>query len=309
MRSAQELAPSVKAADRNYAGFPDVCAVSVGAKYKNGEREENVTAIQFFVTEKRPLEELSRPLPKFVFPRNETGDIDRSSRIYTDVIELKNLELCCAAGDVIQVVGGGPSGGVAMIFQNKTGDLGHYLLTCSHVVGNLDEAPAPAIVRGGNFDCVFDGTVVANSVARNARVDFDVALCEFTPRADFSDLIIRDELGILRSFAQPGDLEENVELMLSSPISFERPVHIRSSTSTFRDIRLADGNTVTIGNLIACRGVAARGDSGGIAFIDDRAVGMIVAKADDDWVLIHPLREAFAFAAMLVDFPLQCFAN
>jgi hypothetical protein len=41
--------------------------------------------------------------------------------------------------------------------------------------------------------------------------------------------------------------------------------------------------------------------------VDDRALGMIVAKADDDWVFIHSLEAALASSEALKNLEISCF--
>ncbi|MEL7111231.1 MAG: hypothetical protein AAGL99_18405, partial [Pseudomonadota bacterium] len=60
-------------------------------------------------------------------------------------------------------------------------------------------------------------------------------------------------------------------------------------------------------NLYACKGRVEPGDSGGIVYSGDQAVGMIVAKADDDWVFIHALSDAIAFLAAAASIDIEVF--
>jgi hypothetical protein len=82
---------------------------------------------------------------------------------------------------------------------------------------------------------------------------------------------------------------------------------LESVAAEFRDIHADDGSTITVANLLACRGEAANGDSGGIVYVGTQVVGFIVARGTNGWVLIHPLRTAVAHLAAVGAMPLACF--
>ena len=82
-------------ANENYRYFPNVCGVGFGSKFTDGARLENVRSIQFFVTGKIAPEELTRPLPRFVYARRADGTLDRDRKYPTDVIDIGTLN--CAA--------------------------------------------------------------------------------------------------------------------------------------------------------------------------------------------------------------------
>ena len=68
-----------------------------------------------------------------------------------------------------------------------------------------------------------------------------------------------------------------------------------SEPSIIRDIETQGGTKISIANLIGCRGTAQKGDSGGLVFDGANVAGIIVAKSDNGWVLIHSLSAAFDY--------------
>ena len=139
--------------------MPNVCGVSFGSKFSDGQKLVESEAVQFFVTQKIADADLKRSLPSYVFRRNQDGTVDRSDRIPTDVIELQNLELCCRAGNEISQ---SPySGSVALIFRDKAAMDDVYALTCAHVVGDLTSTTGiGGEFVGGDTNCQFTADVV-----------------------------------------------------------------------------------------------------------------------------------------------------
>lgn len=188
---------AVEGAIRNYRHYPNVCGVSFGSKFSDGIIDPVQSAIQFFVTEKVPLEDLKKKLPRFVYARYSDGSLDRNRKLVTDVIELVNLELCCAAGD--EIASGGVNGTATLIFQNKTIDDRTLVLTCSHVLGGLDESPSPNDrMVGGNDDCLFVAQTIGNSTVEDGVLEYDIAIGEVTSIDDeFEELQIAGETIVL----------------------------------------------------------------------------------------------------------------
>lgn len=309
MLSKSVIKRVVSSAEQNYGAYPEVCAVSLGAKYSSGERLSNVEAVQFFVTEKKDKSSLKKQLPRHVYKRTQVGELVRSVRILTDVIELRNLELCCFAGDEVASVGGS-TGSVTLIFENKTSDNRKFIVTCSHVAGDLTVSPAPGELRGGESvpgGCLFTAHVLANTVAKGGHVEFDIGIGEIKSATGFTDLGVGNEMVRFAGFARPDDLARDNVVDCLSQISAAGTAMVVSELASFRQVKTPLGSHVTIHNLIACRGVAELGDSGGIVYLGDRAVGMIVARADDDWMFIHPLQEAISHLGSISGLELVCF--
>lgn len=298
---------AVAAAAAIYRSYPNVCGISYGAKFKHEAHLPGFEAVQFFVTEKTAKENLNRLLPKYVFARHSDGSLDRSRCIVTDVIELRNLKMCCVAGDEVASVGGS-TGTANLIFRNKDGSDSQLLLTCAHVVGDLSASPASGELRGGNRSCLFRAQTRANTVVQRGELEFDIALGEFLfSTAHFSDLGVAGLPTEFRRFGTPEDLERDAVLDCVSPISGDRTLSVRSEVTEFRQVETPSGAKVTVHNLIACQGTAEVGDSGGIVFVGDRAVGIVVAKADANWVFIHELSSAVRHLEAVSGGPIVCF--
>ncbi len=307
--SAPELEATLDGVQGNYRYFANVCGVAYGTKFSDGAPLIDTPSVQFFVSEKRPEQELAKSLPKFVYGRSQTGVIDRAVRIPTDVIELRNLEMCCFAGNEVARVGGS-TGSVALMFENKTADRKQFVVTCAHVAGDLEHVSSDAEIRGGQpipGGCLFRAHVVASTLANNGQLEYDVAIGEVFSASEFFDLGLANSSVTLTQFGTDSDQERDSTLEFRSSVSADRTADITSSTTSIRRIQTPEGNHVTVHNLIACKGKAVRGDSGGIAFVEDRAVGMLVARADDDWVFIHPLRDALEHLAAEHDLSIECF--
>jgi hypothetical protein len=293
-------------AKENYRYFPNVRGVGFGSKFTDGARLADVQAIQFFVTSKIADEELERSLPRFVYARRADGTLDRDRLIATDVIEMGALELCCAAGDPLDRVGG--SGCTTLIFRNRTADARLLAVTCSHVVGDLSVSPQPAQLVGGSADCIFQATVVANTVLTQGHLEFDVAVAEvFSHGPDFTELAVTGMGIVLDGFADQAALAMQSDLTCVSPVSGQRLIKVESTRTEFRGVDAGGGAQISIGNLIACKGEAVKGDSGGIVLAGTKAAGILIARGTSGWALVHPLEDAIRHLASAAAMPLACF--
>lgn len=306
MQLSQDIAATIDAAAKNYRNYPGVCGVSYGAKYSDGVLQEGVEAVQFFVTEKTDLNDLPRKLPKYVFRRSEDGELNRDSQIPTDVIELKNLQLCCQAGDG---VGNefGAEGSVALFFENQADGGRAMLATCSHVASDLLSAGQTFEVSGGGNGCFFLASTAAFTVVEGDFLEFDIAVADITQIDELAPNEVRGDDGPLIGFADPASFIQGDVFACRSDRQGAHEIVLQSAATTFRDVE-ADGiGLITVANLYACQGIVERGDSGGIVYVGDLAVGFIVAKADDGWVFIHALVDAFAFLATRTGFAVEVF--
>ncbi len=294
MKVSSTIETTINATTKNYRSYPGVCGVSFGAKFSDGTIQEGIQAIQFFVTEKLDLDKLSRRLPQHVFKRTDGGAVDRKSPIPTDVIELKNLRLCCFAGDG---VGNelGVEGSVALIFDNQADGGTPMLLTCSHVASDLVSTDATFDLAGGRNDCFFQATTTAFTTISGDRLEFDIALAEITQIDDLQPLELRDMQGVFTGFASPEEFIQGDTLDCQSSRANAHSIELQSSATTFRNVHAYDAGEITVSNLYACKGKVDRGDSGGLVYLGEKVVGIIVAKADDHWVFIHALDDALDF--------------
>lgn len=283
------------AALRNYRSYPNCRGVSIGGKFSDGQRVSDVVAIQFFVSQKVDPSALKKALPRFVYARQTDGSIDRSKTIATDVIELKNLSLCCGAGD--ELAKSPFRGSIALLSENEADPGTFGLITCSHVVGDLNASPANHLeFRGGPSDgsCFLFGFTVASSVRAHSALEYDVAWVEidrFLGTAP-TGAVVSQTGQTLSGYASPEVLAFGTEMVAASLTSGVRNVTYESAKSEISGLEDRHGSKVKVSNLFGFKGPVAAEDSGGIVYQDDKAVGMIVAKADDDWLFVHALEDA-----------------
>lgn len=303
----QEHDIAVDRAIENYGSYPNVCGVSYGSKFSDGIIDPNRSAVQFFVTSKKPESALKRSLPRFVYARNPDGSLDRSEKIATDVIDLVDLELCCAAGD--QIASSGVDGTTTLIFENKA-NLGQILvLTCSHVVDGLDQSPpAGGRMVGGHDDCLFVAQTLGNTVAKDDVLSFDLAVGEASSVDDgFTELRVAGETTPLSGFGALEDYPLDALLSLSSEVSDLQMISVNSSRTRIEDIDAGGGRSVAAENVFVCTGAVEKGDSGGIVYDGPLAVGVVIARARNDWVLVQPLNEAIDYLAADLSVEIRCF--
>jgi hypothetical protein len=298
----------IEAAYKNYKRYPNVCGISHGAKFSDGQRNSSIkNAVQFFVSKKiGNKEDLKKTLPGFVYGRNKQGKVDKSVKIPTDVIELQNLELCCLSGNEVST-STGARGSINLIFENQVGDPSVLILTCSHVAGDMTFSPLADELRGGNMDCQFQANVIANTVVLDGEVEYDIAVAQPFNVFGTADQLTSTANVQFTGFGIAEDYKEGTVLECHSLMSEVHNIRIESEESFFENILTPEGNQVIVHNLLACTGIVERGDSGGIVYRDDRAVGIIVAKADDNWVFIHPLENAVNHLSDLSGLGIECF--
>ena len=286
-----------------------VLDVGVGVRFRAGRRCDGDLCVQFCVSRK-----LRRPgagrLPRFVYARRRDGAPDRRRRISTDVVVVRDARFACAAGTRLDAPG--ETGTLTLLFRNRP-DRASYLLTCAHVAGSLAHSP-PADPRlesgccpGGRF-----ATTLAHSVAARGAVDWDVALARLearcTPqpalRVDGSPVPLR-RLRAQRAIL-PGDRVE-----CASARSGRFGAVVASDARSLR-VRL-DRTVYRVRNLFLLDARPQAGDSGGLVFDADEAVGILVAVAGSDapgrvgWGLFQPLEGAIAHLEERCGFPLAVF--
>jgi len=289
------LKQEVVAAQSNYGSMPNVCGVSFGSKFSDGKRLVDEDAVQFFVTQKVADSELRRSLPSFVFRRRQDGTVDRNRKIPTDVIELQNLELCCRAGNEISK---SPySGSVALVFRDKASTDDVYALTCAHVVGDLT---CPKGIGGefvgGNNHCQFTAEVVWACVLQANTLEYDIAITKMDVyNGDVTDLLVEGKDTPMEGYVDITNTAKGSQFEAHSKRSGRQMLSIESEPSTISGIDTQNSTKIRIGNLIGCRGAAEKGDSGGLVFDGNRVAGIIVARSDNGWVLIHSLSAAFEY--------------
>jgi len=304
MRHARTAAQS----RANYGGFRNVVGVSVGSKFTGGRREPGSRCVQFFVSRKVPVEDLRRPLPRYVYLRTRDGALDRSERLRTDVIELRNLRVCCGAGSKVARVGG--EGTVTLMFRDRLpGSDKVYAITCSHVVSDLHDAhPANRTVVGGNDTCLFIGDTVGATTLAGGDLEYDVGLIEVRdPDAAFDYLGVSGRAVSLAGLRPAEAIALDDQYECAFPVSGTTRATVESLQTTLNGVAVGD-TSISIGNLIAAKGRAQPGDSGGLLYSGDKAAGILVAQADGDWLFFHPLTDAITHLKADLDIDFEIFA-
>lgn len=291
------------ACKRNYGHSKNVLSVGFGIKYKNGKQINSYPALHFYVRKK--LKRPGRPLPQYVFGRSKKGKILRGVRIETDVIELKNLQFACKAGTEIEVIG--ERGTITLLFRNKSlNSNDFYLLTCAHVAGTVDQSP-PSDPTVRSSCCSFSplANTVANSTEKAGVVDYDIALarlnsaCEPQPDCE----IIGESIPVSR-FLNAEEIRPGQTVECVFPVSNISTANIASYRT---DLPLIlDHREYIVKNLFLIDRPPRPGDSGGLLYADNAAVGILVGLSDG-WGLFQPIGEAFAHLKKLVDFEIECF--
>lgn len=303
----QEARVALEKARKNYRRYPNVCGVSYGSKFTKGIIDPLRRSIQFFVTTKQAEEQLERSLPRFVYARNADGSVDHSGKLATDVIELRNLELCCEGGN--QVASSGVNGTATLVFHNQADTDQVLVLTCSHVIGGFDASPPPGgRMVGGTTECRFQADALGNSVAENDVYVFDIAVGEvFDISDEFEGLFVEGEDEPLDGFVDAAVFQENALMSVASDKSNTQMIAVNSARTEIEEIAAGGGRSVTLQNVFVCTGIVEKGDSGGIVYDGTSAAGIVVGRAEDDWVLVQPLREAIEYLANELDMDIECF--
>jgi hypothetical protein len=173
-----ELLSVMRAADRLYRHRYGVVGVGVGTKFKKDAALPRTMAVQFYVVEKKHLPiRRDKRLPRYMFLRSKDGSIDRTRRITTDVIEVGIPRAACLSGERVHSLN--DTGAISLLFHNKTdSNSNQYVLTCSHVVGDLRSSPPhPDRVEadcGGGHEPF--ATTIFSSTPSGGKISFDAAL-------------------------------------------------------------------------------------------------------------------------------------
>ncbi len=314
IREAQ-LISAANAAAQRYGHHPNVLGISAGTKYRKKTPLEQF-CVQFFVKKKRRRPK-SRPLPKFVYGVKD-GQIDRSVKIPTDVIEVRKVHLAGGAGS--RLIAFGSEGSITLFFRNRTesSESAYYVLTCSHVVGDLTCSPpvnheidCPDCCKVSPF-----GLVIKNTTSQGEYLEYDIALAKVTPKTieALGPSALRPLDGkvdggnvVLKSFMEANEIRPPLQVECQLLHGW-RTGTIRSFAGTFlTELR---GRKLRVRNLFLLDVGVVPGDSGGIVYSEDRAVGLVVAHSPEGWTWFHPFQGAVDYLASLDPrLELQCFTQ
>jgi hypothetical protein len=307
-KTARLIFGASDAAKKNYGHYPNVLGVGVGTKYSKGKNTPSgqVLSVQFYVRKKVKRLTRSKRLPRFIYARNPNGSIHYGRKVPTDVIELKNLRFACRSGTEIGVIG--ETGTLSLLFRNKiAGQNGTYLITCAHVAGDVRQSPPvdPGIESSCCTTNRFFATTLANSTQKNGTVEYDIALAQvLTDCLPQPELRVIGSTRILRRFLSAADIRPGMTLDCAFPRS-----NIPSATiASFRtSLPLAlDGRTYQVQNLFLINQSPRPGDSGGLLYSGDEAVGILVGLSEG-WGLFQPFEESFEFLKGISPVAIRCF--
>ncbi len=303
------LRRTAAACRRRYRGRGHVLDVGLGVKYRQGRRCDQGLCIQFCVSRKL-LRPGRRRLPRFVYARRSDGTLDRSRRIPTDVVVVRDARFACGAGTRLEAPG--ETGTLTLLFRNAP-DRDFYLLTCAHVAGSLEVSP-PADPRLES-DCCPGGTLattIAQSVAERGTVDWDVALARLETRCTPQpERRVDGKRAALRRLRATEAILPGAAVECATARSGRFAAVVASDARTLR-VRL-DRVVHRVSNLFLLEARPLPGDSGGLVFDGNEAVGILVAVAGGDppghagWGLFQPLAGAIAHLETLCGFPLRVF--
>lgn len=299
---------------RRYLALSGVVGVGPGLRARGGV-ETGELCVQFLVRKKhrRP----GHPLPHFVYARDRSGRLDYRTKFATDVVEVGRPEFACGGGAPIEA--DSEEGTITLIFRNRAprGNRAWYLLTCSHVASDLNASPpddpaieAAACVRAPTF-----ANTIKNTLPKRQHLGYDIALAELTSEA-------RNELGSagltaldgrvsedgtrLTAFIDRADLRPSLAVQCQLGVSGARNGRVTWGPGPVR-ARLG-GDWLELNDVYMTNIRAVPGDSGGIVFSDDLAVGLIFARSEAHMAWLQPLEPAVQHLAVLEpEFSLQVF--
>jgi len=299
--SRNSLLRVVEHAKRRYGRQRNIVGVAAGYKFIGGT-SSGYLSVQFFVRKKRRAQ-ISRRIPEFMYGRRR-GYADHSTRYPTDVIEVGRLQFSCGAGTSLDALG--TRGSATLLFHDKrqSGTRAWYMLTCSHVVGDLADSP-PVDNEISVERCaptVPFALVQKNTIASGRALAYDLAIASLTPQAisalrprlDQLDCRIAEGGTRLKGFIQTDSLRPGLVVKCQLGQSGLVDGTVQSYGGEFA-VNLR-GKEYEVSHLYSVNLRVAPGDSGGIVYSDDQAVGVMVAQAAGPaWAWFQPLDDALDY--------------
>lgn len=280
--------------------------VGVGTKLVDGEPTDVHDSIQFFVRRKTKSRARTRaPLPAFVWAREGRGKRTGRRKVVTDVIEVGRVDFACRAGTEVGTTG--RTGVATLVFRNKAAAApGFYLITCAHVVGSIAHPDTGEEVTG---ECCGGGGVLARTVAMTGidagRVRYDIAIARLTdgctPQPDCE--VNGEREGAMRRFVNGSAIHAGMTVRLA--LRGERKL-----TGGVVSVAAIEVGGVLVENLCLTNIAVRFGDSGSLAYRDDAAVGILVARSQTSgfgW--FQPLGDALAYVSRKSGIEVRCFED
>lgn len=307
MVSIKDVRRAARAAETNYLGRKNVVGITPCVSPSKKDPADQ-PRIQFYLTEDESGNAAKFQPPSFVYARHKDGKIDRKRKILIESIFIKDINFCCGGGSKLKA----PSekGTITIIFENKSSNhYGFFIITCSHVAGTVEKSPPinPRLSSKCRLGSSIKAMTLKNSTHKNGKVEYDIALA----RIDDSSLPVE-----VRRIAKTNKYITGV--MRASRITPSLPVRcvcarsgrrqgqIRTQPGSFKIF--LDGRRYLVKNLIVADFKVQSGDSGGLVFYKEKAVGFVVAQSDVGWALIQPLQPALKYLEKIKPrFPLEMF--
>jgi len=280
-------------ARRRFRLAGNILAIGRGHKRRGGETL-GVSAVIFYVRKKGPrYHDATSRIPSRLFDRDANGRVDRSRSFRTDVREIGAVELVSSGRQCSSAFRRGTA---SLVFDDPAGDdRAVYALTCAHVIGDVHLAkpgfkrvklglPGSGYARGDRIHQVSQ---------RNGRLEFDIAIAKLDDLAPSVPLrgVPDDDTAFERFMQPPLPQNRRVKVFGFKTGRVARgtivgPLHTPLSVSY-------GGGSLCLRNLYVLEGfVPKSGDSGGIVYSGDRAIGLIVAKFSRGGCLFHSLYSA-----------------
>jgi hypothetical protein len=311
-----ELIRAGRAALKLYKKYPNVVGISTGTKYVKRTATDNHASIQFYVREKGfPKNRKRKALPRFVYGRFKNGKVNRKLRFTTDVIKVGRVRLVCGAGSPISSSIGltRQTGTMTFVFKNKLGSgNNYYVVSCAHVIGNIDgQSDIPVIVKS---KCRPGTTPFAETLFSSAQhdqqVEYDIAIAQINssclPMRDLE--IVKTNVSI-RSFMPKNKITPSLPVSCALPVSNAERGVVGSHAGSVSVEYLQGTYEVENAWMVKVDKCVKQGDSGGIIYNGDTAIGVVFAASDSDdgWAWFHPLIDAFEYVLKNVNVKLKCF--
>jgi hypothetical protein len=314
----EELIRAKLAALRLYRNYPNVVGISTGTKYVEETATENHASIHFYVRKKElPKNDKKNVLPRFVYGRFRNGKVNRKLKFTTDVIEVGRVRMVCGAGSSISSSIGltRQNGTMTFVFKNKFGsDNNYYVVSCAHVIGNIDgQSDMPVVVESESRPGTTPfATTLFSSAQQDQQVEYDIAIAQINASClPMRDLEIVETSVSIRSFMPKSKIIPSLAVSCALPVSNAKRGVVESHAGSV-SIEYRKG-TYEVENawMIKVDRRVREGDSGGLIYVGNTAIGIVFAASDSDdgWAWFHPLIDVFEYLKKNVNMKLKCFSS
>jgi len=282
-------------ARRRFLGVDNVLAIGRGPKRAEGETLD-VSAIIFYVRRKgSKFHGPAGRIPRRLFDRDAAGAVDRSRSFRTDVREVGTVELVSSGRRCSSSF---HTGTASLVFDAPGAEAGSgavYALTCAHVIGDVHLGiPGWKRVKLGLPGSGYArGERLHQLSRRNGRLEFDIAIARLDDDGPAVPLRVVPRDGTeLANFMKPPLPQGRRVKILGYRTGAVKSGRIVGPLHTSVPIAF-DRGSLPVGNLYVIEGFTPKsGDSGGIVYARDRAIGLVVARFSRGGCLFHSLYSA-----------------